>query len=431
MGRPTARARTLVAPLGDTSLRRLWYARTVSDVGSWAARIALGLAAFALTHEALAATAVTAVSVLPHVGIGQVLGTLADRFPHRTVMVVCELWQGALFLGLAAVLAGGAHLPVVWMLAVAFLAGLGDPPFGAAYSAALPQLAGDGYLRAQRLFVSTRQAMTLAGFAAGGLMVAAWGTGTALAVNGISFLASAALTSGIRSTRSRAGGDSGPLLRPAVRALTSDRLIALSVCVVTAGTVTGMTVESLMAPMGAHLGLGTTSTGLLAAVPCGIAAVCALSLPSSGEDDRLVRFVCRTVLALAAVFVVVFAVDGPLPVALVGLAVAGALDVMTVPAGVVIGRRLPQETRGTAFAFLEGSMKLTIVGTAVVAGALASATSVAVAATVLGVPALGAALIGLAVVGTTPEPSATQDGGHARPAAFPSLADELPASASA
>src|SRR5947209_12747587 len=89
-----ARIGVLVAPLSDVSIRRLWFARVISEGGDWAARLALGLLVFGETHSALATTAVTAVSLLPHLGIGQVLGTLADRFPHRTVMVVSELWRG-------------------------------------------------------------------------------------------------------------------------------------------------------------------------------------------------------------------------------------------------------------------------------------------------------------------------------------------------
>ena len=76
------------------------------------------------------------VAVLAH---GEVAaGELADRFPHRTVMVSADLVRGLLYLVLA-----GTDLPVPWVLALAFLAGMGDPPFVAAYSAALPQLAGD------------------------------------------------------------------------------------------------------------------------------------------------------------------------------------------------------------------------------------------------------------------------------------------------
>ena len=390
MGRVRTRLSRLIEPLSDRSVRRLWYARTVSEAGNWAARIALTLYVFAETGSPLAAAAVTTVSLLPHLGVGQLLGTLADRFPHRSVMIVSDVVRGLLFLLLAVV-----HLPVPGLLAVAFLAGLADPPFGAAYSAALPQLAGDRYLAAQTLFTATRQAMTLLGFAAGGLLVAGAGASLALGLNGLSFFAGALFIAGIRSTRSRDAADRGPLIRPAVRALTSDRLIVVSVAVVTLGTLLGMTVESLMVAYAGHLGLGATGAGLLATVPPLAAIVTAFFLPTDGEHARLVRLVCCTVAAMATISFAVFVLDSPLPLVLVGFLAAGALDVMTVPAGAVIAQRLPQASRGTAFSFLEGLLMVSHAGGVLVAGALATRTSVPTAVAVMTLPAVATAGLGL------------------------------------
>jgi hypothetical protein len=308
-------------------------------------------------------------------------------------MVCSDLVRGLLFLLLAV-----TDLPVPALLGVAFLAGLADPPFSAAYSAALPQLAGDRYLAAQTLFTGTRQAMTLLGFAAGGLLVAAAGTSLALGLNGLSFFVGAVFIAGIRPTRSRDAADRQPLLRPAVRALTSDRLIVVSVAVVTLGTLLGMAVESLMVAYAGHLGLGPTGAGLLATVPPLAAIVTAFFLPTDGEHARLVRLVCCTVAAMATVSFVVFALDSPLPLVLVGFLAAGALDVMTVPAGAVIAQRLPQASRGTAFSFLEGLLMVSHACGALVAGALAAQASVPTAAAVMTLPAVAAAGVGRRVL---------------------------------
>lgn len=394
MGGVRRRLGRLAEPLADRSVRRLWYARTVSEAGNWAARIALTLHVFARTGSPLAAAAVTTVSLLPHLGFGQVLGTLADRFPHRGVMVSSDVVRGLLFVLLAL-----TDLPVPALLGIAFLAGLADPPFGAAYSAALPQLAGDRYLAAQTLFTATRQAMTLLGFAAGALLVAAAGTSWALGLNGVSFFAGALFIAGIRSTRSRAAADRGPLIRPAVRALTSDRLIVVSVAVVTLGTLLGMTVEGLMVAYAGHLGLGATGAGLLATVPPLAAIATAFFLPTDGEHARLVRLVCCTVAGMATVSFAVFVLDSPLPLVLVGFLAAGSLDVMTVPAGAVIAQRLPQASRGTAFSFLEGLLMVSHAGGVLAAGALATATSVPTAVAVMTLPAVATAGVGLLAVG--------------------------------
>ena len=70
------------------------------------------------------------------------------------------------------------------MLALAFLAGMADLPFQAALNASLPLLSGERYLATLTLWTTTRQAMSLVGFAVGGLLVAATSPSAALALNG-------------------------------------------------------------------------------------------------------------------------------------------------------------------------------------------------------------------------------------------------------
>jgi MFS family permease len=384
---------TLASPLSDSSLRRLWFARLISEGGDWAARLALGLLVFAQTHSPLATTTVTAVSLLPHLGIGQVLGTLADRFPHRSVMIGAEIWRGTLYLVLAF-----THLPVPAILALAFVAGLADPPFLAANSAALPLLAGERYLLVLTLWTSTRQAMTLIGFAAGGFLIAATSPSLALALNAASFLVSIVFIAGIRPTRSCEAEDRQPLIRPALRALTSDRLILVSAGAVTIAAVLGVTVESLMVAYAAHLGYGAKGAGLLATIPPVAALITALLVRSDGAHAHLVRRVCWLVTGMSAIAFTAFMLDTPMPFIAVAFLAAGALDVMTVPAGAVIGQRLPQASRGTAFSFLEGALGTAQVVGALLAGALATAMSVAHASAILALPAVTIGVVGLLVV---------------------------------
>jgi MFS family permease len=339
---------------------------------------------------------VTAVSLLPHLGIGQLLGTLADRYPHRTVMVISELWRGTAYLLLAFV-----HLPVPLVLALAFIAGLADPPFQAAFAAALPQLAGDRYMTVLTLWTSTRQAMTLVGFAAGGILVAATSPSLALALNALSFFAGVAFIARSRPTRSADPDDERqPLIRAAVRALTSDRLIVVSAATVTVGAILGMTVESLMVAYAAHLGYGAQGAGLLATIPPLAALLTALLIRAEGPHARLVRRVCWMVGVASSIAFAAFALDAPMPFIVIAFLAAGTTDVMTVPAAAVIGERLPQASRGTAFSFLEGALGVAQVVAALGAGALATVMSIASASALLALPALVMAAVGLLVVRT-------------------------------
>ena len=158
------------------------------------------------------------------------------------------------------------------------------------------------------------------------------------------------------------------------------------------GALLGIAVESLVVAYAAHLDLGPTGAGLLATVAPAAAVVTSFFLPSAGRHRALVRLVCRTSAVMTAVAGLVFLVDSPMPLVLVGFLAAGAMDVLTVPAGVVIGQRLPQASRGTAFSFLEGVLMAAHALGAVTAGLLASVLAVPTAAALLAVPAGAAAL---------------------------------------
>ena len=93
-----------------------------------------------------------------------------------------------------------------------------------------------------------------------------------------------------------------------------------------------------------------------------------------------------------------FVFDAPMPFIVIAFLAAGTTDVMTVPAAAVIGERLPQASRGTAFSFLEGALGVAQVVGALTAGALATVLSVAHASAILALPALAMGLVGLLVV---------------------------------
>lgn len=93
-----------------------------------------------------------------------------------------------------------------------------------------------------------------------------------------------------------------------------------------------------------------------------------------------------------------FAVDGPLVLAVVALVLAGILDLVTVPAGSAIGSRLPARSRATAFSILQGALQSVQALGALAAGALAAVTSVSTSLAVLSLPGVAAALLGLALL---------------------------------
>ncbi|OLE29414.1 MAG: MFS transporter, partial [Actinobacteria bacterium 13_1_20CM_3_71_11] len=136
-----------------------------------------------------------AISFLPWILGGPVLAALAERYRHRTVMILCDVFR-ALMIATIAVL----HLPIPATLALLFLAALLNPPFEAARSALLPRvLDGDRYVLGLAIQTSTWQGAQIVGYL-GGSALAAIHPRLALLVDAGTFLASAVLARfGIRA----------------------------------------------------------------------------------------------------------------------------------------------------------------------------------------------------------------------------------------
>src|SRR5947207_1606352 len=112
------------------------------------------VAAEAVTGSVTASAATFAISFLPWVIGGPVLAALAERYPHRAVMIVCDVVRAALIALLTI-----PHLPVPAMLVILFGAALLNPPFDASRSALLPRvLDGDRYVVGIAVQNSTGQA---------------------------------------------------------------------------------------------------------------------------------------------------------------------------------------------------------------------------------------------------------------------------------
>jgi MFS family permease len=184
--------------------RSLWVAQAVSLTGDQLARVAVAVLVFDRTDSALLTAAVYAITYLPWLIGGPLLGGLADRYPRRTVMVVCNLCSAAL---VALMAVPSVPLPVLCVLL--FIIVLLESPFTAARAALMVDvLPDDRYVLATAINNLTIQGAQVFGFAAGGVLVAAIGSRQALLVDAGTFLFSAIL---LRLTvRSRPAADARP-----------------------------------------------------------------------------------------------------------------------------------------------------------------------------------------------------------------------------
>ncbi|WP_245627655.1 MFS transporter [Actinomadura oligospora] len=167
--------------------RALWLAQALSFIGDQLAQVALAVLVFQRTGSALYTALTYALTYLPPIVGGPVLSGLADLFPRRTVMIMCDVARTVL----VALMALRA-LPF-WVLCVlVFLSVLLGAPFTAARAALLPDvLEGDRYVAGSAINNITHQATQMLGFVAGGAIVAMVGTYQALGLDALTFAASA------------------------------------------------------------------------------------------------------------------------------------------------------------------------------------------------------------------------------------------------
>ncbi|GGU91519.1 MFS transporter [Actinomadura cremea] len=175
--------------------RALWLAQALSFVGDQLAQVALAVLVYERTGNALLTAATYALTYLPPILGGPLLSGLADVFPRRTVMIVCDVLR-AVLVALMAVLAP----PLGALGVLVFLTVLLGTPFTAARAAVMPDvLEGDRFVAGTAINNITHQVTQMLGFLVGGAMVAAVGAREALALNALTFGASALiLVAGLR-----------------------------------------------------------------------------------------------------------------------------------------------------------------------------------------------------------------------------------------
>jgi MFS family permease len=174
---------------GIAEFRALWFAELLSIFGDQMARVALSVLVFQETKSATLTGLTYALTYAPSLLGGIFLTGLADRFPRREVMVGVDLARAAL-IALVAVPAMPLWLVCVLVASVSML----NPVFKASQLATLPDmLEGDRYIAGMAIRNMTVQSAQLAGFLGGGALLLQVEPHIALAIDAVTFIASAAL----------------------------------------------------------------------------------------------------------------------------------------------------------------------------------------------------------------------------------------------
>jgi MFS family permease len=172
----------------NSEFRAIYVASTLSWIGDYLAKAAVTALVYVQTHSVTNAAAAFAISFLPWVLGGPILAALAERYQHRTVMIICDVLRAVMIATI-----GILHLPIPVTLTLLFLAALLNPPFEAARSALLPRvLSGEAYVLGVTVQNTTWQVAQIVGYVSGSA-VAAVQPRLALLIDAVTFLCSALL----------------------------------------------------------------------------------------------------------------------------------------------------------------------------------------------------------------------------------------------
>ncbi|PWI42228.1 MFS transporter [Streptomyces sp. ICBB 8177] len=181
--------------------RWLLTAQTVSLLGSSMAPVALAFAVLGASGRAGDLGLVLAARTLPLLGFMLVGGAVADRLPRRLVLVAANLGSALTQGTVAALLLTGRYAPAP-VAALSFLNGLLGAFTSPALRGLLPELVARGRLRrANALLGSVKNGTKVLGPSVCGVLVAAAGGGTAIALDAVSFLLAAVCLTRLPSCR--------------------------------------------------------------------------------------------------------------------------------------------------------------------------------------------------------------------------------------
>ena len=196
------------ALLGNARFRRLFLARTISNIGNGVAPIAIAFGVLSLPGATpTSLSIVLAAQALPLVLVLPIGGVIADRLGRARVIAVTDIILSAFVMTTAVLfLTGNATIALLAILGA--ISGCLNALWWPAMSGMVPDVVADEHLQPANAFVSVASnGGLIAGNAIGGLLVALVGSGWAIALDSLSFLVAGALVFSMRdvSTPHRSG----------------------------------------------------------------------------------------------------------------------------------------------------------------------------------------------------------------------------------
>ncbi len=400
-----------LAPLSVPAYRRMWMAAVISHLGTFLQMTAAPWLMLELTGSAFLVSLVTSFLLLPRLLLTLPAGALADVVDRRTLLVVGNL-IGSAAVGTMAVLAGVDRLGPLAILLLTLALGSGSAVAMPAFQTMVPDLVPRSLLpQAITLNSGAFNVARAVGPAIGGAMIAAGLAGLAFGLNALSFLVVVAvlftlprdevdsvLTSPRSLARATVTGVRYARFTPAIRLL----LVLSGVFALTAASV-----QALLAPVAAELGLDGTGFGVLWGV-FGIGALAGVAL----RERARIRLGSRMI----PVSMIAFGVGGvlfglaPLPVlAAVGLLLTGVAWVwVLITLNATVQLLAPTWVRSrvvSIYALVVGLQPIGALLSGVLAEGTGAGTAVAITTCVTVLAGVAAARLDIPILGRVEEPT--------------------------
>ncbi|MDZ7732070.1 MAG: MFS transporter [Acidimicrobiia bacterium] len=264
------RLRDAADALRYRNFRLFWSGAIVSNTGQWMQRVTVPFVLFQLTGSTTWIGIATFMQFIPVVVMGPIGGSIADRFPRRSVLLVTQSVMALLALALWATWVGGVANRFV-LIGLVFLMGTNFGINGPAWQSFVSELVPRPVLLNAVTLNSTQfNGARALGPALAGIVIATGGPGWVFLLNGLSFaavLAALALIDIRRPRRTDAGParpfrEFGDALRHAAR---FPGILAAFVLVAALGFLGGPVVQLLPAFAEDVFGVGDVAYGLLGA----------------------------------------------------------------------------------------------------------------------------------------------------------------------
>lgn len=344
------------AALKVPEFRRFWFGALVSNSGSWMQNVAVPYALYQLTESATWVGTASFAQFFPALLCGPLGGSLADRFPRRSVLLATQTAMAAVAIALWALWTTGAAEPwsITALVAVfGAIAGLNIGSWQAFVSELVPRSL---LLNAVTLNSAQFNGARAFGPALGGLVLATLGPSGAFALNAVSFVA---VLGALLTITPRPAALAADAERPSVLGETRETAgyirqmpgIAACVLVVAAVGFFGNPIFPLLAVFAEEVfEVGDTLYGVLGAA-LGIGGILATPFVAGRGSGVLRSRLAGRGLAVHGLALTAFALSPVYPLAVLLLVVAGASYLtVTSTLNTTIQIQVAEERRGKVLA---------------------------------------------------------------------------------